>query len=213
MTSQKIFDKIAELKIVPVIAIDSVDAALPLADALLAGGLPVAEITFRTDAAAAVMRKIARERPEMLLGAGTVLTPQQLRHAADAGAEFAVSPGFNPDVVREAADRSIPFAPGVMTPTDVEAALAQDLRVLKFFPAGAAGGPKFLKSLAAPYSHTGVKFIPTGGVNVNNLAEYLNLDVVGAVGGSWIAKRDVIAAKDWGAITEAASHAVEIARK
>ncbi|MFO7820456.1 MAG: bifunctional 4-hydroxy-2-oxoglutarate aldolase/2-dehydro-3-deoxy-phosphogluconate aldolase [Lentisphaeria bacterium] len=213
MNHTEIYGKIGDLKIVPVIAIDSEEDALPLADALLAGGLPVAEITFRTDAAAKVIKKIVDERPEMIVGAGTVLSPEKLSEAMNCGAKFAVAPGFNPAVVKEATRNNFPFAPGIMTPTDVEAGLAEGLKILKFFPAGAAGGIKLLKSLAGPYGHTGVKFIPTGGVSLDNLADYLELSAVLAVGGSWIAKRDMIAAKNWAAIESAAKEAVATAAR
>ncbi len=193
----EVYKKIGELKVVPVIAIEQAEAALPLADALIEGGLPVAEITFRTEAAADVILKLKKERPEMLIGAGTILTLENLRKAVDCGAAFGVAPGFNPRIVEESLKLNFPFAPGIMTPSDVEAALSFGLKVLKFFPAEAAGGTKFLKSLSAPYAHAGVKFIPTGGVNQQNLLDYLALEVVLAVGGTWIAKKDDIAAGNW----------------
>ncbi len=195
--SQDIYRRIGSRGVIPIIAIDSVDAALPLADALLEGGLPVAEITFRTEAAAAVITKLSSERPELMLGAGTILTVDNLKRARDCGAAFGVAPGLNPDVVREALAIGFPFAPGVMTPSDVEAALATGLKVLKFFPAEVAGGVKMLKALAGPYGHTGVQFLPTGGVGAANFHDYLALDTVLAVGGSWVARRDAIAAGDW----------------
>lgn len=202
-------EKLGEIRVVPVVAIESVDSAVPLADALAEGGLPVAEITFRTEAAAEVMQKLRKERPDVMVGAGTILTVENLRKARDCGAVFGVAPGLNPVVVEEALKLGFPFAPGVMTPSDVEAGLGFGLKVLKLFPAGAAGGPKFLKSLAAPYAHTGVKFIPTGGVNRDNLGDYLDMAVVLAVGGTWIAKKDAIAAGDWGTIRANARAASE----
>ena len=189
--------KIAEMGVVPVIAIDDADKAVALADALIEGGLAIAEITFRTEAGQAAIKKIAAERPDCLLGAGTILTVDQLNAARDAGAVFGVSPGFNPKVVAEAIKIGFPLSPGVMTPSDVEAALDMGLDVLKFFPAEAAGGIKMLKALAGPYGHTGVKFVPTGGINLGNFKDYLALDVVLAVGGSWVATRADIAAGDW----------------
>jgi len=195
-------ERIGEFGVVPVIAMDDAGAALPLADALIAGGLPVAEITFRTAAAAEAIASLRAERPDLLVGAGTILTVENLRRASDCGAAFGVSPGFNPQVVAEARKIGFAFSPGVMTPTDVEAAMAMGLSVLKFFPAEAAGGAKMLKSMAAPYAHTGVRFIPTGGINAENARDYLAMDCVLAVGGSWIAKRDAIAAGDWGAIEQ-----------
>ncbi len=202
-------EKLGGIRVVPVVAIESVDSAVPLADALAEGGLPVAEVTFRTEAAAAVMEKLRKERPDVMVGAGTILTVENLRRARDSGAVFGVAPGLNPAVVEEALKLDFPFAPGVMTPSDVEAGLGFGLKVLKLFPAGAAGGPKFLKSLAAPYAHTGVKFIPTGGVNRDNLGDYLDMATVLAVGGTWIAKKDAIAAGDWDTIKANARAASE----
>jgi len=193
-------EKLGGIRIVPVVAIESVDSAVPLADALAEGGLPVAEITFRTEAAAEVMEKLRKERPDVMVGAGTILTVEDLRRAKDSGAVFGVAPGLNPAVVEEALKLGFPFAPGVMTPSDVEAGLGFGLKVLKLFPAGAAGGTSYLKSLAAPYAHTGVKFIPTGGVNRDNLGDYLGMATVLAVGGTWIAKKDAIAGGDWDTI-------------
>jgi 2-dehydro-3-deoxyphosphogluconate aldolase/(4S)-4-hydroxy-2-oxoglutarate aldolase len=202
MSELSIYDRIGQLRVVPVVAIESVDAAVPLADALIAGGLPVAEITFRTAAAADVLRTLRQERPQLLIGAGTVTNPDQARSAKECGAEFAVAPGFNPRVVKAAQDVGLPFSPGVMTPTDIEAALEAGVHVLKFFPAGAAGGVKMLKSLAAPYAHLGVRFVPTGGVNVDNAMDYLGEPSVLAVGGTWLAKKDDIADGRWEKITE-----------
>ncbi|MBN1995987.1 bifunctional 4-hydroxy-2-oxoglutarate aldolase/2-dehydro-3-deoxy-phosphogluconate aldolase [candidate division KSB1 bacterium] len=204
------FSKLRQYKVVPVIAIEDKNHALKLADALIAGGLPVAEITFRTDAAADVMRIIKKERPEILLGAGTIITPDQLDKAIDCGAVFGVAPGFNAQIAIRALDKKFPFAPGVMTPTDVEAALAMDMKVLKFFPAEAAGGISFLKSISAPYKHTGLRFIPTGGVNQDNLADYLAIDTVLAVGGTWVAKKDLIQQEKWTVITKNCQEIVQV---
>jgi 2-dehydro-3-deoxyphosphogluconate aldolase/(4S)-4-hydroxy-2-oxoglutarate aldolase len=178
---------IAAHRIVPVIAIDSVAHALPLADALLAGGLPVIEVTFRTKAATEVIRTIARERPAMLVGAGTVLDPATVDAAAAAGARFALAPGCAPATVRRAREIGLPFVPGVQTPSEVELALSLGCTTLKFFPAEAAGGVAMLAAMHAPYRHTGVKFVPTGGVSPANLASYLAVDAVAAVGGTWLA--------------------------
>jgi 2-dehydro-3-deoxyphosphogluconate aldolase / (4S)-4-hydroxy-2-oxoglutarate aldolase len=197
MNTAQVYQRIAALRVVPVVAIDSVEAALPMADALIAGGLPVAEITFRTEAAAAVIRHLNDKRPELMLGAGTVTHPDQVRAAYDCGAAFAVAPGFNPKVVQAAQKVGLPFAPGVMTPTEVEAALDAGVQVLKFFPAGAAGGVKMLTSLCAPYAHLGVRFIPTGGISLENLQEYLSQPAVLAVGGTWLATREDIAGGRW----------------
>lgn len=213
MGADAVLDQLLKHVVVPVIAIDSADSALPLADALLEGGLPVAEITFRTAAAAQVITTIARERPDMILGAGTVLTAENLGRACDAGAKFGVAPGLNPDVVAEAAHRGLPFIPGVITPTEVEHALSLGLTLLKFFPSEAFGGLKVIKALSAPYAHTGARFMPTGGVTPANLADYLAEKTVACVGGTWIASREAIAEKKWGQIKDNCRAAVEIVKK
>ncbi len=202
MCDRDIYERIGELRVVPVLAIESVDAAVPLADALIAGGLPVAEITFRTAAAADVISTLKQERPELLIGAGTVTNPDQARAAKQCGAEFAVAPGFNPKVVKTAMEIGLPFSPGVMTPSDIEGALDAGVKVLKFFPAGAAGGLKMLKSLAAPYAHLGLRFIPTGGVSLDNVMDYLNEKSVLAAGGTWLAKKNDIAEGRWEKIAD-----------
>lgn len=202
MTTEALHERLAKLAVIPVISIEDVKDVLPLADALAEGGLPVAEITFRTKVAAEAMLLLKRKRPDMLLGAGTVLTPENLNLARDCGAAFAVSPGFNPDVVRAAQEKTFPFFPGVATPTDIENALSCGLKILKFFPADMMGGPAMVKALSGPYAHTGIKFIPTGGVTQENFAAYLSLKTVLAVGGSWIAKKDIIAAGRWEIIRE-----------
>ena len=196
----EVHDQIGRFGVVPVVAIDDVDKALPLADALAEGGLPVAEITFRTGSAAAAIKKLRDQRPDVMLGAGTILTADNLKLARDCGAAFGVAPGFNARIVEEALKIGFPFWPGVMTPSDVEAALGMGLTVLKFFPAEACGGVKMIKALAGPYRHTGVKFIPTGGINAGNFMEYLALEAVLAVGGSWVAGRDDIAAGNYSRI-------------
>jgi 2-dehydro-3-deoxyphosphogluconate aldolase / (4S)-4-hydroxy-2-oxoglutarate aldolase len=192
-----IYEILEQNRVVPVIAIDDARQAVPLADALIAGGLPVAEITFRTEAAAQVIEVLSKERPGLLVGAGTVLTVDNLKRAVDCGARFAVAPGLNPKVLAAALELGFPFAPGVMTPSDVEIALDLGARVLKFFPAEAAGGLRMLSSLAAPYAHTGVKFIPTGGITAANFGDYLAQRCVLAVGGTWIAQKADIAAGRW----------------
>ena len=213
MTNEEVFATLMKHVVVPVIAIDSVDAALPLADALIEGGLPVAEITFRTAAAAEVIAKIAKERPGLLLGAGTVLTTENLRRAKDTGARFGVAPGLNPDVVAEAGRLGLPFIPGVITPSEIEQALSLGVKLLKYFPAEAFGGLKVIKALSAPYAHAGVKFMPTGGVTAANLPDYLASDIVACVGGTWIASREAIAEKKWDQIRENCRAAVEIVRR
>ena len=205
--SDTILASLRQLKIVPVIVIDDPENAVPLAAALSEGGLNCAEITFRTAGAKEALRRIAAERPEMLAGAGTVLTPQQAREARDAGAQFVVAPGFNPAVVDYCLEHEIPIYPGVCTPTDVEAALSKGLRTVKFFPAEPAGGVAYLKAIAAPY--TMMQFIPTGGINAQNIGGYLAMKSVVACGGSWMAPNDWIAAKQFDRVREATRQAVE----
>jgi 2-dehydro-3-deoxyphosphogluconate aldolase / (4S)-4-hydroxy-2-oxoglutarate aldolase len=173
---------------------------------LKAGGLPVAEITFRTDAAEEAIRRISNEVPDILLGAGTVLTTEQAEKAIKAGAKFIVSPGLNPEVVTYCLDRDIPIAPGVSNPTDIEAAFKLGLKVLKFFPAEAFGGLKTLKAMSAPYGM--MRFIPTGGINSKNLNKYLAFDKVLACGGSWMVGADLISAENFDKITALTKDAV-----
>jgi len=202
-----------KMGVVPVIAIESPREAVPMADALIQGGLPIAEITFRTDAAADVIRTLKKERPELLLGAGTILSVENLVRAVDCGALFGVSPGLNPAVAKKAQELGFPFFPGVMTPSEVEGGLSYGTKVLKYFPSEASGGIKMLKAVSAPYAHLGVKFIPTGGINMENLEKYIALDQVLVVGGTWIAKKDAISAQRWDEITKNAADAVAVVKK
>ena len=204
-------ERILAKRIVPVIVLDHVEQAEPLADALLAGGLDIMEITFRTAAAAASIERIARHRPEILVGAGTLLQPDQVVRAREAGAKFGLAPGFNPEVVAKAAKLGLPFSPGVMTPSEIEQALGVGCSLLKFFPAANAGGAKMLQALAGPYGHTGVHFIPTGGINAENMRDYLAVPVVAAIGGSWMVDRKLIQAGDWSTITRLTREALESA--
>lgn len=213
MASDSVFQRIADCGVVPVIAIDSVEAALPLADALLEGGLPVVEITFRTAAAAEAIEKICRQRPELLVGAGTVLTVKNLEAASACGARFGVAPGLNPDIVEQAARLDLPFVPGICTPSDIERALTLGCTVQKFFPAEPSGGVEMIKALSAPYGHTGVRFMPTGGVNMNNLESYLTVQTVVAVGGTWIAKKEDMAGGKWTEIRDRCRKAVEAVKR
>ena len=198
-------------RIVPVIVIDDPEDAVPLATALSEGGLPCAEITFRTAGALEALRRIRHERPGMLAGAGTVLTPKQAADARAAGAQFVVAPGFSPAVVDYCVEHDIPVFPGVCTPTEIEAALERGLDVLKFFPAEPMGGINFLKAIAAPY--VGVKFMPTGGVNAANVMSYLAFNRVVACGGSWMAPSDWIAAKQFDRVRAEAASAVAATRE
>jgi 2-dehydro-3-deoxyphosphogluconate aldolase/(4S)-4-hydroxy-2-oxoglutarate aldolase len=206
-----ILDRILAKRIVPVVVLDSADHAEPLAEALLAGGLDIMEITFRTEAAEESIRRIAARFPEILLGAGTLLEKKQVKRAKKAGAVFGLAPGLNPVTVKAAKDAGLLFAPGVITPSEVEQALSLGCKLLKFFPAEAAGGVNMLKSLAGPYAHTGVKFIPTGGITAANVAKYLKLPVVAAIGGSWMVDKALINESKWEEITRLTKEALEAA--
>ena len=206
-----VFERIAEIGVVPVVEIDDASNALGLADALIEGGLPVAEITFRTSAAGDALRSIAKERPEVLIGAGTVLTAEQVDESADSGVHFALSPGFDARVVERSRAASLPFMPGAMTPSDVLAALGAGCKFVKFFPAAAAGGPATLKSIAGPFVSSGVRFNPTGGVTQKTLSDWLAMPSVFAVGGTWIAPRKEIASRNWRLIASNARKAVAAA--
>ena len=204
-------ERILSKRIVPVIVLDRAESAEPLAEALLAGGLDIMEITFRTAAAEESIRRIAARFPEILLGAGTLLEDEQVVRAKDAGAVFGLAPGLNPRTVAKAAELDLQFSPGVMSPSEVEQALALGCKLLKFFPAEAAGGTAMLKSLAGPYGHTGVKFIPTGGVTSGNLTDYLKLPVVAAIGGSWMVDKQLVNEGKWDEITRLTREALAVA--
>lgn len=213
MSDTIITELISRYAVIPVIAVESEEAALPLADALIAGGLPVAEITFRTTAAAAVISRLSKERPQLLLGAGTVLTMDSLRAAKTCGAQFAVAPGLNPAIAAGAQELGIPFIPGVATPSDIEQGLAAGCRLLKLFPAEVLGGVAMVKALSGPYAHTGVRFVPTGGVNAANLESYLSLKTVAAVGGTWLATKEDLVDGRWALIQNRCAAALDIVRR
>ncbi len=195
-----LLERLGRKRLVPVVVLDKESDAEPLAEALLAAGLDIMEVTFRTAAAEGAIRRIATRFPDMLVGAGTVLDPDQARRAAGAGALFAVAPGLNQDVVAAARVAGLEMFPGVMTPSDVERGLAFGCKIQKFFPAEAAGGVPLLKALEGPYAHTGLKFIPTGGIGLVNMRSYLDRPSVVAVGGSWMVEKKLIAAGDWAQI-------------
>lgn len=210
MTSLEVAARFRALRVVPVIVIDDARGAAPLASALSEGGLPCAEVTFRTKAAADAIRRMTDAQPDMLVGAGTVLTPTQVDTALDAGASFIVAPGFNPVVVDYCLEREVPVFPGVCTPSEVEAALMRGLRVVKFFPAEPAGGLAYLKAIAGPY--VDVEFIPTGGITRANLASYLAFPRIVACGGSWMAPQPLVAAGEFDAIRAETERTVAVAR-
>jgi 2-dehydro-3-deoxyphosphogluconate aldolase/(4S)-4-hydroxy-2-oxoglutarate aldolase len=199
--------------LVCIVVIDKDDAAVPLAEALLAGGLNCMEITFRTAAAAESIRAIRQNVPEISIGAGTLLTPDQVKQAVDAGAQFGVSPGFNEPVLKAASDCDLPIFPGVLTPTEIHHALDLGWKRLKFFPAEPAGGVPMLKALIGPFALTGVKFFPTGGINATSLPDYLAIPQVAAVGGSWMGDRKLIEEKAWPKITALTAEAIKLIAK
>jgi 2-dehydro-3-deoxyphosphogluconate aldolase/(4S)-4-hydroxy-2-oxoglutarate aldolase len=205
----EIRETLQETGVVSILVIQEAEDALRVGEALIAGGLPAMEITFRTEAARDGIDRLVREFPEALVGAGTVLTVDNLVAARDAGAQFVVTPGLNPTIVEKAVDIRLPIFPGIMTPSDVERGLAFGLDTLKFFPAETAGGVGMLKALAGPYSHTGVRFIPTGGIHSANLMDYLAVPIALACGGTWIAPKNLVEARDWKSIEENARKAVE----
>lgn len=199
--TSELIKKIDDAGIIAVLIIDDVKHAVPVARALLAGGIDTIELTLRTPAAMESAKAIKKEVPEMSLGFGTVLTVDQVKAVIDVGADFAVSPGCNPKIIREAQKQGLSFAPGIMTPTDIEMALEEGCRILKYFPAETSGGMKHLESISAPYNYLGLKFIPLGGCNINNAPSYLQSDLITAIGGTWVAKRPLIQSEDWSAIT------------
>jgi 2-dehydro-3-deoxyphosphogluconate aldolase/(4S)-4-hydroxy-2-oxoglutarate aldolase len=201
-----VLKKIYEVGIVPVVKLDSPDQAVSLGKALLAGDIPVAEVTFRTDAAEESIKKLSAELPGLFVGAGTVTTVDQVKRAVAAGAKFIVSPGFNPSVVKYCVDNGIPVTPGVNSPSQIEQGLELGLSVLKFFPAEQSGGLEMLKAFAGPYGS--VKYIPTGGVNAKNMADYLSFGKVLAIGGSWMVKPELIAAGKYDEVTRLCREAV-----
>jgi Entner-Doudoroff aldolase len=206
---EEFFSALGATGIVPVIVIQDVKDAVPLGKALCDGGLPCAEVTFRTAAAKESIATISRELPDMLVGAGTVLTTQQVDEALEAGAKFIVSPGLNPEVVTYCQSKNVPIIPGIATPSEIEQALALGLDVVKFFPAEQNGGIEKIKALAGPY--TSLKFMPTGGVNAKNINDYLAFPRVVACGGTWMVPADKIAAGDWDAIVALTQQAVQTA--
>lgn len=196
-----LIQKIENAGIIAVLIIDNVKHAIPLANALLAGGVDTIELTLRTPAALEASKAIKKEVPQITLGFGTVLTVDQVKAVVDVGADFAVSPGCNPKIIAEAHKQGLSFAPGIMTPTDIEIAIQEGCRVLKFFPAETSGGLKHLQSISAPYNYLGLKFIPLGGCNIDNAPSYLQSNLITAIGGTWVAKRALIQSEDWTAIT------------
>jgi len=206
-----IMRKLKAIGIIPVVVLEDANDALPLAEALCKGGLPCAEVTFRTPAAEEAIRLITKAYPDMLVGAGTVLATEQADRAIEAGAKFVVSPGFNPKVTEHVLKRGVPMTPGVCTPTEIEAAMQFGLDVLKFFPAEPSGGLKMIKALAAPY--VGLSFMPTGGIDAGNVRDYLKYDRIVACGGSWMVKSELVREKKFDEIEKLVREAADIVRE
>lgn len=208
---KEIAEKFQKFGVVPVVVLEDTKDAVPLAKALVEGGLPCAEVTFRTEAAEESIRLMAEQFPEMLVGAGTVLTTEQVDAAVGAGAKFIVSPGFDPKIVDYCLEKDIPVFPGCITPSEVAQAVKRGLKVVKFFPAEPAGGLKYIRAIAAPY--TMMKFMPTGGINPQNVREYLAYDRIAACGGSWMVKNTMIENNEFDRIEELVKEAVEIVKE
>ncbi|MBR1922066.1 MAG: bifunctional 4-hydroxy-2-oxoglutarate aldolase/2-dehydro-3-deoxy-phosphogluconate aldolase [Kiritimatiellae bacterium] len=206
-------DTLSAAGIIPVIVIDREEQAVPLAKALVGGGLPVLEVTFRTKAAPGAIAAIKRDVPEAVVGAGTLLTPAMVKEAAAVGCAFGVAPGFDPAVMRAAAEAGLPFCPGIATASELSQALTAGVPMVKFFPAEAAGGVKMIKNLLGAFRSTGVKFMPTGGVNLSNVGEYLAVPEIVACGGTWIVPKDALAAGDYETIGRLASEAAQLVRR
>ena len=207
----KLLETIENCGVIAVLIIDNVEDAVPVARALLDGGITAMELTLRTPAAIESLKRINEQVPQMLAGIGTILTTRQVEDVVKAGAAFGVAPGLNPDVVLRARELGLPFAPGVATPSELEKAVSLGCKEIKFFPAEAMGGLKYLKSFAAPYKHLGLRYIPLGGLNAGNMSDYLKEPLVLALGGSWVAKRELIQKKDFKSITNNAIEARKIA--
>lgn len=194
--------------VIPVVVLEDADNAVPLAKALLAGGINICEITFRTAAAEEAIRQIALNVPDMIVGAGTVITKEQVKAATDAGAKFIVSPGSDLEVIRYAKELGVYMLPGAVTPTEVMQLIKEDIKVIKFFPAENYGGLKTIKALSGPFPN--IKFVPTGGVSLSNLTAYLEFDKIAAVGGSWLCTKDLITNGKWDEITKLSKEAMDI---
>lgn len=208
---EQFYEKLQQLAVVPVVVLDKVEDAVPMADALVAGGMPSAEVTFRTPCAAACIKAMREAHPDMCVGAGTALTVEQVDEALEAGAEFIVSPGFNEDVVVRCIEKHVPVLPGTVTPSEVTAARKLGLSVTKFFPAAQYGGLATIKALCAPF--VGHRFMPTGGVSASNLADYLSDPSIIACGGTWMVKPNLFADSDFTAVTEACQGAMDIVKQ
>jgi 2-dehydro-3-deoxyphosphogluconate aldolase/(4S)-4-hydroxy-2-oxoglutarate aldolase len=205
--SPETLDRISNCGVIAVLVIDDAENVVPLSKALVACGTDCIELTLRTRAAIDAIRLVREQVPEMVVGVGTILQPDQVDEVVSAGARFGVAPGLNPRVVERAQEKGLPFAPGVATPSDIEQAIELGCRELKFFPAEPSGGMRYLRTMAAPYAHLGLKFIPLGGLNANNMSAYLHDPMVLAIGGSWIATQKLIVNQNWSAVIDHATEA------
>ena len=212
MLPDSLAERLSRSGVAAVVTVENPDDAVPIARALLDGGVGAIELTFRTARAAEAIRRIRAEVPDILAGAGTLLTRAHVLAALEAGALFGVAPGCNPATLAAARECGLPFAPGVMTPTDIEIALEHGCRVLKYFPASNLAGPSALETMAAPFAHLGVRFIPLGGINLASLPQWLASPSVLCVGGSWLAPREIIQRQDWATLRRNAELAAEVAR-
>jgi 2-dehydro-3-deoxyphosphogluconate aldolase/(4S)-4-hydroxy-2-oxoglutarate aldolase len=210
---KEILQRLEKTGVVAGFSVDKAEHAVPLAKALLAGGIDAIELTLRTPAAMDAIKAICAEVPEMLVGVGTILTPDLVAEVSAAGAAFGVAPGMNPRVVRAAQEAGLPFAPGIATPSDLEAAIELGCRFVKFFPAEAVGGVPYLRSMSAPYKHLGIQYFPLGGLNSENMAAYLNEPNVPTIGGSWIVKKELVDNEDWAGITARAADVIRVLEK
>lgn len=208
-----LLDRLRACHVVATCSVENPEHAVPLAQALVKGGITVVELTLRTPAAMEAIRRVCAEVPAMMVGVGTILTPDQVVAVKAAGVAFGVAPGLNPKVIQAAAAAGLPFAPGICTPSELEAAIEHGCRLVKFFPAEASGGLEFLKSMAAPYRHLGIKYFPLGGLTAGNMTAYLKEDNVPCIGGSWIVKKEMVDKADWGGITASAAATMDQLRR
>lgn len=205
----EMIERMKKTGVVAGFSVENVKHAVPLANALLAGGIEVIELTFRTPAALDALRAISAGVPEMLVGVGTILTPEQVVQVKAAGADFGVSPGMNPRVIKAAQEAGLPFAPGIATPSDLEAAIELGCRFVKFFPAESLGGLPYLRSMGTPYKHLGIQYFPLGGLNAQNMGDYLKESNVPTIGGSWIVKNELVDNEDWAGLTARAADVIK----
>jgi 2-dehydro-3-deoxyphosphogluconate aldolase/(4S)-4-hydroxy-2-oxoglutarate aldolase len=213
MFPPKILDRLKKSGVVAGFSVEKLEHAVPLTRALLAGGIDTIELLLRTAEGVDSVKAICAEVPEMQVGVGTILTPETVQQVKAAGAHFGVSPGINPRVVDAAKEVGLPFAPGIATPSDLESAIELGCRFVKFFPAEVTGGVNYLRSMSAPYKHLGIEYFPLGGLNADNMVEYLNEPNVVAIGGSWIVRQDLVNNHDWDGITARAADAIKTANK